>query len=396
MSPRSLRIHVTEDAERLPRAWDRLAGARSVLLSRQYLQTLLRRPPTGTAYRCAWACDGDALVAVALFHVIPLDLSHFAHTLSRLPSAIRAALGRLAAQQRHAPVLVFCGNVLHADAPGFACLPDLPAASVLHDLAEAARSTGETPSRLVVVKEADLPQADHIERLAAEGYASLDILQPSMEVHLSPGWASWNDYLAALHKKYRQRARAARARAAGQLRTRHEGTSWLHHAPFMAGLLAPVLARAELSLVPVTTETLRTLAEGLGDRLVVHTYTAEQRLTGFGLSIRDGRVLHAMLLAVEDTANREHKLYQNLLYDFVEEAISQGVDTLALGRTALEMKSTVGAQPRSHGVFLRHASTLQPVLVAAARQVQPAVWTPRHALRSPLAAPAQPTGEGLG
>ena len=51
--------------------------------------------------------------------------------------------------------------------------------------------------------------------------------------------------------------------------------------------------------------------------------------------------------------NKEYALYQNILYTFIKEAIITRVNTLSFGRTALEMKSTVGAKPIDHVAYIR-------------------------------------------
>lgn len=393
--PQPLTIAVAVDPSGLPADWDAVATQRSVLLSRRYLQGLLQAPPAGTTYRCAWASEGDAVVAVAVFHLVPLVSARLEATLAGLPGPLRRAVGLLGAEGHAAPTLVFCGNLLHTDGPGFVCLPGRPAAALLHALAEAARTAADPHHKLVVAQEDRWAGSADPAQLAAHGYQEVAVLQPTMNLALDPDWRTWEDYLAALRKKYRQRARAARRRATGLVRTRHPGCAWLRHAPEMHRLLQPVLARADLSLVPLSVDVLQTLAAGLEDRIVVHTYATEEQLLGFGLSIADGPTLHAVLVGVDPEANQAHRLYQNLLYDFVEEAMRQQVSTLALGRTALEIKSTVGAAASSPRLLLRHAGLLQPVLVAAARAVPIHTWTPRRALRSSLPGTGQPTREGL-
>ena len=98
---------------------------------------------------------------------------------------------------------------------------------------------------------------------------------------------------------------------------------------------------------------------------------------GFSASVRQGDALDGSLVAVTDAANRQHKLYQNALYDFVEEAIAEGVGHLGLGRTALEIKSG-RAEPHPVAIYLRSPHGLLHRLLAYAGAAGAARWTPRH------------------
>jgi hypothetical protein len=51
------------------------------------------------------------------------------------------------------------------------------------------------------------------------------------------------------------------------------------------------------------------------------------------------------------------------LYDFVDEAIQAGCTELRLGRTAEEIKSTIGAMPVNMTLYLNHGNILKNALL---------------------------------
>ena len=53
----------------------------------------------------------------------------------------------------------------------------------------------------------------HADALPAHGYHRIDKAEPPMRVELAPEWTSFDDYLAAMRPKYRQRARSARKKS---------------------------------------------------------------------------------------------------------------------------------------------------------------------------------------
>lgn len=369
---------VLTDAAALPADWDALMAGVSPYLGRAYLQALAAAPPPGTRYVFAAVRQGEALVAGAVFQLIALHGGQLPWLEAEGALPVRLFLwltGRLPLRPRH---LLLCGNLLHADAPGFGASPRVhDPAALLHAVAEQVRSHRPERVALTLLKTPDLGAAAG--QLESLGYVRTDGAEPTMQLAVDPAWRSGDDYLAAMRSKYRQRARAARKRALGLSTEVLDLAGVEQHADALAGLLAPVLRRADVLLAPIPAETLVALKRGLGDAMRVKVWREDGALVGFSASVRQGDALDGSLVAVTDAANRQHKLYQNALYDFVEEAIAEGVGHLGLGRTALEIKSAVGAEPHPVAIYLRSPNGLLHRLLAyaVARLALPA-WTPRH------------------
>ena len=52
--------------------------------------------------------------------------------------------------------------------------------------------------------------------------------------------------------------------------------------------------------------------------------------------------------------NHKHAIYQRMLYDYVSLAIENKSTELRFGRTAEEIKSTIGAEPVAMSLYIRH------------------------------------------
>jgi hypothetical protein len=76
----------------------------------------------------------------------------------------------------------------------------------------------------------------------------------------------------------------------------------------------------------------------------LYGYFLNDRLVGFRSSLNATDRLIAHYVGFESGVNAEHKLYQRMLYDYVAEGIEKKLPAIHLGRTALEIKSTVGAE----------------------------------------------------
>ncbi len=58
------------------------------------------------------------------------------------------------------------------------------------------------------------------------------------------------------------------------------------------------------------------------------------------------------------TLNKSNAIYQRMLYDYIDIAIKQKLSTINFGRTASEIKSSVGAIPEHLTVYIRHKKTI--------------------------------------
>ena len=61
-------------------------------------------------------------------------------------------------------------------------------------------------------------------------------------------------------------------------------------------------------------------------------------------------------LGYDESIQREKMLYLNMLYDMIAYSINKGFKEIVFARTALEIKSSVGAKPvKMHG-FIEHSN----------------------------------------
>ena len=220
-------------------------------------------------------------------------------------------------------------------------------------------------------------------RLGSLGYNALPV-DPVLEVSLPGHWKRTEDYLLDLTSKYRVRYRRARSKMEGltskplspadvsSYRTRiHElyrttSTGASYNAAELSETYFPWLARRGTNERSGPNGAARYPTYFVG-------YFDGDELIGFTSAIRNGPVLHAHYLGLEERYKQHHHLYHNMLYDLLERAIALRVDKLDYGRTALEIKSSVGAKPVHYACLVKARS---PVLNYLIPRFTPAVYTP--------------------
>lgn len=101
----------------------------------------------------------------------------------------------------------------------------------------------------------------------------------------------------------------------------------------------------------------------MGEQFQLHAYFLGDTLVAFRTLIYNYDELDAHFLGVDDAYNREHQVYLNILYDLVNDAIEAKAHRLDFARTALEIKSSVGALPEEMICFFKHRNSLSSKLI---------------------------------
>ena len=78
----------------------------------------------------------------------------------------------------------------------------------------------------------------------------------------------------------------------------------------------------------------------------------------------DRHEVEAYFVGFEGGHNKSHALYQRMLVEFIQWGIREGCDSINLGRTALDIKASLGAEP--HRLVL-HERMENPILHGLAK-----------------------------
>lgn len=289
------------------------------------------------------------------------------------PSLRRQLLGSLS------PRVAVLGQLLTSGAGtalGLQALPAEEATQLLDALAQ--RLTVQANGISAVVLKDLFPVGSASDRaLRQRGYVDLPA-DPVMELDVSP-FRSLEDYLSRLSSKYRVRYRRARAKL-GSITQRPLGPELTEKYLDRLYALHRITRRgAEVNFVDLD----RTYLHFLSTHGQVTGYFDGTELVGFTTAVRNGARYHAHFLGLDDSYKYSHHLYHNMLFDLLQAAIASPATVLDYGRTALEIKSSLGALPRAYAILAtpryRWASGMLPGLLSTFRQVPD--WTARNPFR---------------
>ena len=100
------------------------------------------------------------------------------------------------------------------------------------------------------------------------------------------------------------------------------------------------------------------LKNEFGDKYILKTYWSDDKIVGFISGIININSLDAHFVGIDYELNRELAIYQRMLYDYVEIAIDKKLKDINFGRTASEIKSSIGAIPQDLTCYIRHKKSI--------------------------------------
>ena len=197
-------------------------------------------------------------------------------------------------------------------------------------------------------------------------------VEPNMKLQLQENWQTFDDYLAAMKTKFRVKARKAFKQSVAIRIEEVTLKNIEQKLPKMTALYEKVRSNAAFNLVDFNLETYKDLKERLGDDYILKTFWLDNEIVGFVSGIVNNNSLDAHFVGIDYQLNKTHAIYQRMLYNYVEIAIDKKLKTINFGRTASEIKSSVGAVPQDLTMYLRHRKTIKnKILKLFLQGVQP-------------------------
>ena len=233
------------------------------------------------------------------------------------------------------------------------------------------------PVNMVVVKDFLADTVPPNTGLFNSGYQEV-VLQPNMVLELDPEWKSFEDYLGAMTSKYRVRARSAKKKGAELIVEPLGINGAREYRQEMYDLYRNIAEEAEFNMAFLGVDYFQRMRENMSENFFITAYFKEERLVGFISYFIFGKHMEAHFMGYDKSINREYKLYQNVLYNLVETGIEAGVDQIYMGRTALEIKTTVGAVAHPMNCLLKADNSLgNSILKRIFSQLNNEEWIPR-------------------
>lgn len=209
-------------------------------------------------------------------------------------------------------------------------------------------------------------------------------VQPNMILTIRDNWKSYDNYLADFQSKYRVRAKRARKKFEGITARELDYVDIKKYNVQINQLYRNIVDKINFNLFFLHEDYFSELKKHLKEKFKLYAYFKGEKMVAFYTCIDNGQEMNAHFLGYEPEENRNHQLYLNSLYDMVQLALQYDFKTINFSRTAMEIKSSMGAEPHDMLCYLKHQNKLVNRVVAKiVHSLNPTEeWTQRRPFKS--------------
>ena len=250
--------------------------------------------------------------------------------------------------------VLFCGNVFLSGEYGTFLKDGEPKVETFQAIASSVKKLSRCKRlNAIFVKDFEDESLYITDHLKSFDYASMHV-EPNMIIYLKPEWHSFNDYTKALKSKYRVKANRADAKSEPLEAKLFKVDDIRFYKNELQALYQNTIDNADFNAQILNLDTYVHLKNTFKDKFIVKGYFLEGKLLGFLSAMQNGDHLDAHFIGIDYSNNKSYAIYPRILNDYVRIGIETGSSQINLGRTASEIKSTLGAQPKALTCYCKH------------------------------------------
>lgn len=206
-------------------------------------------------------------------------------------------------------------------------------------------------------------------------------VQPNMLLPIKADWETAEHLIASYTKKYKKRYKTARKKSNGIERIELNIDAIKQYEKELYVLYKNVSDNARVNSFVLSKNHFYTLKKELKSNFKVFGYFLNDEIVGFYTLILNYNTLETYFLGYNKIIQQKHQMYLNMLYDMACFAIEYKFKTIVYARTAMEIKSSVGAKPNTMHIYMKHTNNFiaNTVLKFIVKYLNPVrKWTERN------------------
>ncbi|WP_035651819.1 peptidogalycan biosysnthesis protein [Flavobacterium sp. ASV13] len=341
----------------LPSEWNSLA-AENIFLTREYLEVLENSCPVNMICHFIGIFKDEKLEGIALTQFLFAEkLESFGERDQCLKTSVRNF-----AFKNFASHVLFVGNNMLTGQNAFVFSKNTEiqkAVKTLHKAINQLKKDLRSSGKKVHITSIKDFTSEEIKPLQAEFKNNYTFsTQPNMIFEINENWKTEQDYIEALSKKYRDQYKRARKKSEGIIKKKMSLSDIKQYEDVIYDLYFHVAKNAPFNTFFLARNHFSFFKEIMKDNFLFYGYFLDEKLIGFNTLIKNGNVMDTYFLGYDENLQREKMLYLNMLYDIIAYSINQGFKTIVFARTALEIKSSVGAKPLKMYGLITHSNAL--------------------------------------
>ncbi len=338
----------------LPKTWNEVAIS-NIFLQTRYLQVLEDSAPVNMECFYIGIFEKEYLIGVALAQYLDLNkLESFGERDKCFKTFIRNFVFK-----RFASHTLFLGNNMITGQNGYAFAKEISfkelSTILLQSATEITNYFRNKNVQIHLVSFKDFYENCSVE-LKKNAFNTIYEFntQPNMIFYLDKKWKTESDYLISLTKKYRDQYKRAQKKFNGIIVKNLSLDEIIKHEETIYNLYHYVAKNAPFNTFFLSKNHFSTMKRQCLDHFLIYGYFLDEKLIGFHTMLLNGKVLETYFLGYDAKIQKENMLYLNMLYNMSAYGIVNGYEKIIFGRTALEIKSSIGAIPINMSGFIYH------------------------------------------
>lgn len=366
---------IFNSTKELPEEWNSIIGQHNIMLSEEYFRVLEESKPTNMKYSFVGFFSDEDLIGGALFQYLNF-IEHKSFQKGEMLCSIRNFL----AKQLSKDVMILGNNMLTGQNSFYFDASKIPTEKAILLLNEASKGVSNVfgKTSLVIYKDYQKSFLKNFDEEEFKSFYRFSV-QPNMILNIKPDWKSFEDYSNDLSKKYRARLKSAKKKIDGIQKIELDILSIKKYQNEMNILYQNVAENAPFNTFFLKENHFESMKQNLQKNFKVFGYFFSEKLIGFYTLILNNNDIDTYFLGYDKEIQKEKQIYLNMLFDMTEFGISNQFKRIVFGRTALEIKSTIGAEPvEIFGLIKHNNKAINPFMEKIFKSLNPKVdWIQR-------------------
>jgi uncharacterized protein YkuJ len=376
----TISYQIYETNAELPKNWDDL-GCKNIFLSKEYFEVLKLSSPKNMTCHYIGIFKEQELVGIGISQF--LDLNHL-ESFGERDRCLKTASRNFLLKNFASHVLIIGNNMLTGQ-NSFVFSDSITITEGIKTLKEAVadlKSKFESNGKKVhITTYKDYNQKD-LANFSIDSFKKnyQYSIQPNMTFKIKEEWNCEQNYIDSLTKKYRDQYKRARKKADGIEKRKLELDEIDTLSETIYDLYHHVAKSAPFNTFLLPKNHFSVLKKSLKSSFLFYGYFLNNKLIGFNTLIKNGNTIDTYFLGYDDSIQREKMLYLNMLYDMIAYSINKGFQEIIFSRTALEIKSSVGAKPiKMYGIMEHSNSIINKYVPKIFPKIEPDIsWQERN------------------
>lgn len=295
--------------------------------------------------------DNDILVGLAYFQLIDFKL----HKLTQYNSTIQSNffIERLKNYFSQKTLkLLNLGNVFFTGDRGIIFNENEDIMQIIPELFEKVGASFNFKIHAYLTSNITLSDEKKCRNFPIHGFHHFDT-EPDMLLNLDNNWKTINDYTNALSSKYRVRLKKILSTSSSIEKRKLDIDDIEKYHDEISILFDNVMKKATFHLAELNIDFFRSNLKYLSSIFEMYGYFLNDKMCGFSSFYICKGIIHVHYIGLDYDINYQYKLYNKMLIDVIQLAIENNIQKVHFGRTATEIKSTIGAKPIALNAYLK-------------------------------------------